>query len=124
MNLHVTLWVVSAGLALAFAAAGAMKLVLSKDQLVRRGAAWTANFGTGTVKFAGFTEIVAAAGMILPAVLDFPHVLARVAAAVGLIVATLGAAVIHGRLREPAMIVLNLALLALAWAAVWGRCCH
>jgi hypothetical protein len=90
MNLHVTLWIVSAGLALAFAATGAMKLALSKDQLVLRGAAWTADFSLATVRFVGFTEIVAALGMILPAALDMPHWLARTSAAVGLVVALLG----------------------------------
>jgi hypothetical protein len=120
----VTLWVVSIGLALAFAAAGTMKLVLSKDQLVLRGAAWAADFSSGTVRFVGLTEIVAALGMVLPAVLDTPRWLALTAAAVGLTVVALGAAVIHARLREPAMIVFNLALLGLAALAVWGRCCR
>ena len=113
--------VVRIGLGLAFAAVGAMKLVVSKEQLVLRGAGWVDDLSSGTVRFVGFTEMVGGLGMILPVVLDVPPSLVRTAAAAGLLIVMLGAAVVHAHRREPAMIVWNLALLALAAIAVWGR---
>jgi hypothetical protein len=119
--LNVASWIVSIGLALVLAAAGATKLALSKERLVLRGAVWADDFGPGTVVFVGMTELLGALGMILPAVLDIQRWLALTAAAAGLIVVMLGAAVVHARRREASMIVLNSALLALAAIAVWFR---
>ena len=124
MALNVASWIVSIGLALALAAAGVTKLALSKEQLVLRGAVWADDFGPGTVIFVGMTELLGALGMILPAVLDIPPLLARMAATAGLIIVMLGAAVVHARRREPAMIVWNFALLALVAIAVWGTGPH
>jgi predicted outer membrane lipoprotein len=117
-------WIVSIGLALAFAVLGAMKLALSKEQLVLSGADWADDFGPGTVRFVGMTEVLGALGMILPAVPDIPRWLALTAAAAGLIVVVLGAAAVHARRREASMIALNFALLALAAIAVWFRSSH
>ena len=121
MGWNAAFWIVSVGMALAFAGAGAMKLALPKEKLALRGADWVNDFCSSTVRFVALTEVLGAVGMILPAVLDMPHWLAPMAAATGLVVVTLGAAVIHARRREPLMIVMNIALLALAGAAVWGR---
>jgi len=121
---NVASWIVSIGLALAFAVLGAMKLALSKEHLVLRGADWADDFGPGTVRFVGMTEVLGALGMILPAVLDIPRWLALTAAAAGLIVVVLGAAAVHARRREASMIALNFALLALAAIAVWFRSSH
>jgi hypothetical protein len=121
VKVFVAFLVVRIGLGLAFAAVGAMKLVVSKEQLVLRGAGWVDDLSSGTVRFVGFTEMVGGLGMILPVVLDVPPSLVRTAAAAGLLIVMLGAAVVHAHRREPAMIVWNLALLALAAIAVWGR---
>jgi hypothetical protein len=120
-EVNVALWVVSIGMGLAFAAAGATKLVLSKRQLVLRGAGWVEDFSSGTVRFVGFTEMMGGLAIILLAVLDVPRRLVLTAGTAGLIIVMLGAAVVHARRREPGMIVLNLALLALAAVAIWGR---
>ena len=115
------LWFVSIGMGLAFAAVGAMKLVLSKKRLVLQGAGWIEDFSSGTVRFVGLTEMVGGLAIILPAVIDIPSRLVLTAGIAGLIVVMLGAAVVHARRREPGMIVLNLVLLALAAVALWGR---
>lgn len=117
----VFLWFISMGMGLAFAAVGTMKLVASKKRLVLWGAGWINEFGPGTVRFVGLTEVVAGLTITLPPVMDIPPRLALSAGIAGLIVVMLGAAVIHARLREPGMIVLNVALLALAAVAFWGR---
>ncbi|BBX62708.1 hypothetical protein MSAS_18820 [Mycobacterium saskatchewanense] len=119
--MHVALWVFSMGLAAAFAAAGATKLVLSKNELVLRGASWVGDFTLGTVRLVGLTEVLAALGMTLPVFLNIPEGWALAAGVAGLIVVSLGAAVIHARRREPVMIAMNVVLLALAVMSVWGR---
>jgi DoxX-like family len=121
VDVNMAFWVVSIGMGLAFAAAGAMKLVVSKKQLALHGARWTEDFSSVTVRFVGFTEMMGGLAIIIPAVLDIPPRLALTAGIAGLILVMLGAAVVHVRRREPGMIVLNLALLALAAVAVWGR---
>lgn len=119
--MHVALWVFSMGLAAAFAAAGATKLVLSKNELVLRGASWVGDFTLGTVRLVGLTEVLAALGMTLPVFLNIPEGWALAAGVAGLIVVSLGAAVIHARRREPVMIAMNVVLLAMAVMSVWGR---
>jgi hypothetical protein len=120
VEMNVALWFVSIAMGLAFAGAGVMKLVLSKKRLVR-GAGWIEDFSLGTVRFVGLTEMMGGAAIILPAVINIPSRLVLPAGIAGLIVVMLGAAVVHARRREPGMIVLNLVLLALATATLWGR---
>ncbi len=107
---NVALWALSVGMGLAIAAAGAVKLVASKEQLVRRGAGWVDDFSSGTVRFVGFTELLGGLAIILPPT-----------GTAGLSVVALGAAVVHARRREPGMIALNIALLALTAFALRGR---
>jgi uncharacterized membrane protein YphA (DoxX/SURF4 family) len=121
VEVDVALWVLSIAMGLAFAASGATKLVVSKKRLALRGESWVDDFSSGTVIFVGLTEITGGLAIILPAVLDIPCRLAITAGTAGLILVTLGAAVVHARRREPGMIVLNLALLTLTAAAIWGR---
>jgi hypothetical protein len=118
--MYVALWVVSMAMGLAFAAAGAMKLLVSKERLLR-GAAWVEDFSSGAIRFVGFTELLGGLALLLPVMLHIPPRLAIAAGAVGLTVVALGAAVVHVRRREPAMIALNIALLALAVFALRGR---
>jgi hypothetical protein len=121
VEVNVALWVVSIGMGLAFAADGAMKLVVSKKRLALRGGSWVDDFSSGRVIFVSLTEITGGLAIVLPAALGIPSRLAATAGTAGLIVVMLGAAVVHARRREPGMIVLNLALLALTAAAIWER---
>jgi uncharacterized membrane protein YphA (DoxX/SURF4 family) len=121
VEVDVALWVLSIAMGLAFAGSGAMKLVVPKKRLALRGASWVHDFSSGTVIFVGLTEITGGLAIVLPVVLDIPSRLAVTAGTAGLILVMLGAAVVHARRREPGMIVLNLALLALTAAAIWDR---
>jgi hypothetical protein len=121
VSLNVALWVVSIGIGLAFVCYGAMKLVVPKNRLAVRGASWVDDFSSGTVTVVGLTEITGGLALVLPAVLGMPSRLAIAAGTAGLIVVTLGAAVVHARRREPGMIVCNVALLALTAIALWDR---
>jgi DoxX-like family len=96
-----------------------MKLTQPKERLAASGMAWTEDFSPGAVKAIGSLKVLAAIGLILPAVLNIVPVMVPVAA-LGLILLMTGAAITHARRREPQGIVVNLVLLALA-AVVWGR---
>jgi len=118
--MNVVLWIIASVLAVAFLGAGTMKLTQSKEKLAASGMAWTEDFSPGLVKTIGLLEVLAAAGLILPAALDIVPVLVPLAA-LGLVALMLGAAITHARRREPQMIIVNLTLLGLAAVVAWGR---
>jgi uncharacterized membrane protein YphA (DoxX/SURF4 family) len=118
--MNVALWIIAGLLAAVFAAAGLMKLAQPKEKLVASGLGWAEDFSAGTVKAIGTAEVLAAVGLILPAVLDIVPVLVPLAA-LGLVLLMAGAILTHARRKENQMIVVNLVLLALAAAVVVGR---
>jgi VIT1/CCC1 family predicted Fe2+/Mn2+ transporter len=71
-------------------------------------------------KLIGAAEILAALGLILPAVFGIAPVLVPLAA-LGLVLIMLGAVIVHARRKEPQPIVVNVVLLVLAAVIVWGR---
>jgi uncharacterized membrane protein YphA (DoxX/SURF4 family) len=114
------LWIIAILLAVAFLGSGLMKLAQSKEKLAASGMGWTEGFSPAMIKTIGALEILAAVGLILPAVLDIAPVLVPLAA-LGLVLIMIGAAVTHARRKEPQMIVFNVVLLVLAAVVVWGR---
>jgi uncharacterized membrane protein YphA (DoxX/SURF4 family) len=117
---NVVLWIVAGLLALAFLAAGGMKLTQSKQKLAASGMGWTEDFGAGMIKAIGGLEVLAAIGLILPPALKIVPVLAPLAA-LGLILLMIGAAITHARRKETPMIAINAVLLVLAVVVAWGR---
>jgi hypothetical protein len=75
-----------------------MKLTQPKPALVTAGQGWAEDVPDARVKAIGALEILGAAGLVLPALLDTATVLVPLAA-VGLVVLMLGAAVTHARRR-------------------------
>ncbi|AOP50900.1 DoxX family protein [Streptomyces lydicus] len=118
--MNVLLWSLAGVLAVAFLAAGAMKLSQSKQKLAASGMGWTEGVSAGTVKLIGALEVLAALGLVLPPALGIAPVLAPLAA-LGLVLVMLGAVVVHARRGEAQMIAVNLVLLALAAVVAWGR---
>jgi uncharacterized membrane protein YphA (DoxX/SURF4 family) len=118
--MNVALWIIASVLAVAFLAAGGMKLTQPKEKLVTLGMGWAEDFSAGMVKTIGLLELLAAVGLILPAALDIVPVLVPVAA-LGLVLVMLGAVITHSRRHELPAIVVNLALLLLAALVAWGR---
>lgn len=118
--MNVLLWVLAGVLAVAFLAAGAMKLSQPKQKLAASGMGWTEGVGAGTVKLIGGLEVLAALGLVLSPALGIAPVLAPLAA-LGLVLVMLGATVVHARRSEAQMIAVNLLLLALAAVVAWGR---
>ena len=111
--MNIVLWIIAGLLALAFLAAGAMKLAQPKAKLAESGMAWTEDFTDGQVKAIGVVEVLGALGLILPAALDIAPMLTPIAAA-GLAVTMLVAAAVHVRRGEKQMVPINLVLLVLA----------
>src|SRR5438046_1850961 len=97
--MNLVLWIVAGLLALAFVAAGVMKLTQPKERLATSGMRWTEDYNAGTIRTIGLLELLAAIGLILPALLNIAPVLVPVAAG-GLVVIMLGAAYTHARRKE------------------------
>lgn len=113
------LWVLQIVLALAFLAAGTMKLVRTQDQL-RPAMGWVDDFSPTMVKVIGTLEILGALGLVLPAALDVAPILTPLAA-VGLALVMVGALVTHARRQETAALPPPAVLLALSLVVAWGR---
>jgi uncharacterized membrane protein YphA (DoxX/SURF4 family) len=116
--MNIVLWIIAGLLAAAFAASGAMKLAPSKDKPKASG--MTEDFSPGVIKMIGALEVLAAAGLILPAALDIAPVFVPLAAT-GLVLLMIGAMVTHARHKEYQNIGVNVILLLLAAAVAWGR---
>lgn len=97
--MSLTLWILNGVLALAFAGAGAMKLLRSPADLKEAGMGWVDDVGPGAVRFVGLVEVLGAVGLILPRALDVAPVLTPLAA-VGLAATMAGAIVVHVRRSE------------------------
>jgi uncharacterized membrane protein YphA (DoxX/SURF4 family) len=118
--MDVPLWAVAGILAVAFLAAGLMKLVRSKQQLVDAGMPWANDFSSGAVKTIGVLEILAAIGLVVPALTGIMPIFVPLAA-LGLVAVMLGAGVVHARRKEFSNIAIALMILALAAFVAWGR---
>ena len=115
--MNTVLWIVAGLLALAFLAAGAMKLAQPRAKLAASGMAWTGDYSDGAVKGIGALEVLGALGLILPAALGIAEILTPLAA-LGLALVMIGAVVVHVRRGESkavgAPIVLGLLALLVA----------
>lgn len=111
--MNIVLWVITALLTLTYVAAGAMKIAQPKAKLAASGQGWVKDFSGSTVKRIGAIEILAALGLILPAVLNIATILMPVAAT-GLLLLMIGAAITHARRGEIPNVVINVVLGILA----------
>jgi len=118
---NVALWITSGLLAAAFLAVGGMKLALSKDRLQQNpNMAAMAEYPTVFIKSLGAVEVAGALGLILPWATGIAPVLTP-AAAIGLVLVQVGAAIFHGRRREYKQLPINAVFLALAAFVAVGR---
>lgn len=117
--MNIVLWVVQILLALAFLLAGSMKASQPIEKL-RKNMAWTARTSPGIVRLIGVLEVLGALGLILPAVTHILPWLTPVAA-IGLALTMIGAAILHIRLKEFAVLGAPLILFLLALFIVYGR---
>lgn len=119
--MDLALWIVAALLSAVFFVGGLSKLAVSKERLAKLHAGkWVEDFSTGQVKALGALDIVAAAGLTLPAVLDIVPVLVPLAA-IGVMLLMIGAVIIRMRCQLATTIVPDLVYLTLAGFVAWGR---
>jgi hypothetical protein len=118
--MNVTLWVIASLLAAGFFASGLLKLIWPKPKLIAKGNAWAESFSPAAIRSIGVAEILAAAGLILPHLLDTAEILTPLAAT-GLILLMIGAAAIHLRRHESKAVAACAAYLALAAVVAWTQ---
>lgn len=118
--MNIALWIVTGLLALAFLAAGLMKMTQPQQKLASSGMAWAGDFTAGSVKAIGAAEVLGALGLILPAVTGISTALVPIAAT-GLAVVMIGAAATHVKRGEKQAIGINLVLAVLALFVAVGR---
>jgi hypothetical protein len=119
--MNLALWI-AAGLLAAIALSGGLtKMFVPREKLAAaRGGGWVADNGVTFLKTLGVLELLAAVGLILPAVLDIAPALVPVTA-VCWVLLMVGAMITHGRRGESAFVAVNLVYLALAAFIAWGR---
>lgn len=123
--MNVALWIVAGLLAVAYFFGGGGKVVMSKAQMdamaaKKPSARWTQDVSGGLIKTIGVFEVLAAIGLILPAVLDIAPVLVPMAAT-GLVIVMTGAAITRLRRGEYKYMAADLVYLALAAFVAVGR---
>ena len=120
--MNLALWIVAGLLAVVALTGGVSKTFVPKEKLAAiPGGQWTGDFGAGFVKSLGILELLAAIGLILPALVGVAPVLVPVTAACWVLL-MIGAMVTHLRHDGAAKFVaLNLTYLALAAFLAWGR---
>jgi hypothetical protein len=119
---NTALWIV-AGLLATVLLISTSKMFVPREKIAAVGgtaAQWVLDFSPGALKAIGALELLAAAGLILPAVLDIAPVLVPVTATCVALLFT-GAVVMRLRRGEKAAVVLDLFYLALAVFVAWGR---
>jgi DoxX-like family len=119
--MNTVLWIIACVLAFAFLLSGSVKLILPKEkQATFPGGGWTEDFSAGAIKGIGTLEVLAAAGLTLPALFDIVPVLVPVAA-VGVALLMVGAMITHLRRRENVLAAATLFYFALAGFVAWAR---
>jgi len=119
--MNLTLWIAAGLLAAVAMAGGISKTFMPKAKLAAaHGGEWTAGASVGFVKTLGVLELLAAVGLILPAIVDIAPVMVPVTAACWVLL-MIGAMITHGRLGQSKLVMLNVVYLALAAFIAWGR---
>ncbi|MGX1774428.1 DoxX family protein [Nocardia brasiliensis] len=119
--MNIALWIVAGMLAAVALASGTIKMFTPKEKLAQApGGRWTATATAGVIKTLGSVEVLAAIGLILPAVLGIAPVLVPVTAVCWALLMA-GAMIAHARDGEYKVITANVVYLAMAIFVAWGR---
>ncbi len=119
--MNLSLWIAAGLLAAVALAGGISKTFVPKAKLAAApGGEWTADASVRFVKTLGVLELLAAMGLILPALVNIAPVMVPITA-VCWVLLMIGAMITHGRLGQYEFVALNLAYLALAAFIAWGR---
>jgi hypothetical protein len=107
------LWIVQSLLAGIFLATGLIKLTQPRLKMAAGPMAWAADVTDGRFRTIGLLEVIGALGLILPGALGVAPGLLPVAA-LGLVLAMIGAIMTHVRYGETERLVVPIVLLGLA----------
>jgi hypothetical protein len=119
--MNLILWIAAGLLTVVALAGGISKTFIPKAKLAaQHGGEWTQDASPAFIKTLGGLELLAAAGLILPAVLDIAPVMVPVTAACWTAL-MVGAMITHGRLGQYKLVLVNVFYLALAAFIAWGR---
>ncbi|MDW5327175.1 DoxX family protein [Plantactinospora sp. KLBMP9567] len=119
--MNLVLWIATGLLAAVSLTGGITKTFVPKGRLTAlNGGEWTGHASVGFIKTIGFLEILAAVGLILPAVLDIAPFMVPVTAVCWVLLMA-GAAIIHSRLGQFKLVMVNLGYVAIAAFIAWGR---
>ena len=119
--MNLALWIVQGLLALVYLAAGGLKTVRPREQLVASGNFdWMKDFSDTGVKAIGLVEVLGALGVTLPWLTGIAAILTPVDAT-GLVVVQIGALRVHLTRDERQPLPVNLILLLLAAFVAVGR---
>lgn len=113
--MQIAFWIVAALTALMSLAAGFTKVSKPTEALVGMGMQWTESYSNVQVKTIGVLEIIAAVGIIVPALTGIAPLLSPIAALCWLAL-LIGAIVVHTRRKESAVPAIVASLLAIATA--------
>src|SRR5215212_11523710 len=119
LGMSIALWVAQGLLAVAFLAAGAMKLRQPKEKLAKN-MAWVEDFSQSAVRLIGTVEVLGAIGVVLPVLTGVLPWLTPLAA-LGLAATMVGAILSHLRLGQRSAVVPPMVLLILAAFVAYGR---
>ncbi|MFG2968701.1 MULTISPECIES: DoxX family protein [unclassified Streptomyces] len=119
--MNLALWIAAGLLAAVALTGGVSKTFVPREKLAAaHGGGWTGAVGDGFVKTLGVLELLAAAGLVLPAATGIAPVLVPVTATAWTLL-MIGAMITHGRRGERAFVALNLVYLVIALAVAVGR---
>jgi len=119
--MHLALWIAASLLAPVALVGGLTKSFVPRARLAaQHGGEWTANVPPGLVKALGAVELLAAAGLVLPAALGIAPVMVPVTALCWILL-MVGAMATHARLNQSKLVAVNVAYLALAAFVAIGR---
>ncbi|MEV0428707.1 DoxX family protein [Micromonospora sp. NPDC050495] len=119
--MNLALWIAAGLLAAVSLTGGITKTLVPKEKLAAlKGGEWTGHASRGFIRTIGVLELLGAVGLTLPAVLDIAPFMVPVTA-VCWVLLMVGATIIHVRLGQPRLVVVNLGYVALAAFIAWGR---
>lgn len=114
--MNVVLWILQILLGFGMLMAGAMKAMQGRDKLIENPQmGWVEDYTDQQVRGIGAAEVLAAAGLTLPWLLDIAPILTPLAA-VGVIIVMAGAVMRHRARNEPFIIPVVLGVIAIVIA--------
>jgi hypothetical protein len=117
--LHISLWIVQVLLSMTLLWSSAMKLFQSPKELSDMWP-WAGEVSVSLVKITGIVDLLGALGLVLPMLFRIKPIL-TVAAALGIILLMICAAIFHISRGEGSQIMPNVIFALLAWFVAWGR---